>query len=744
MDTLRKLAEQRLRQALDRSRSETDTRDVSYLLHDLRVHQIELEMQNDELRNTQAVLSASRDRFSHLYNFSPVSYCTLDQRGIVIECNLTLCRLLNRERSELIGYPLGRNLPAEDLPILQDMFSQRDPAVENTLRLRSHHEGAPILHVLLKLQRVEKPIEDTGHWRAAISDITSLHQLTEELRIKSAAIENTLEGVLITRVDGTICFVNAAFEKTTGYSLQKVVGKNPNILHSGKHTSSFYQDMWQAITHNGHWRGEIWNRRANGEIYPEWMSISTVFDASKKPAYYVGVFSDITTEENMRQRLHKLAYYDGVTDLPNRHLFMDRLGQAIADARRNHRKLALLFIDLDRFKNINDTLGHSTGDLLLIEVSRRIAANLREVDTVARMGGDEFMILLSNITGDKDSLLIANKLLGAMADPFDLEGRQYHISASIGISHFPADGAEAEDIIRHADIAMYQAKAQGRNTYYRYTGAADEKQTAHLDLENDLRHAVRLNSLDLHYQLQKNLTDGRWSGVEALLRWHHPERGFIPPADFIPIAEETGLIVDIGYWVLRRACKQFLAWQRDGLDVGRISINLSPHQFLQSNLVERMREILDETGMSPHHLGVEITESAAMPNFLYSVRTLEALREMGVAIYIDDFGTGFSSLSHLRRLPIDILKIDRSFVADTPGQSDDVAIVRAIIAMARAMNIEIVAEGIEADEQLEFLRQEGCHAGQGYLLSRPVSAVEVTRLMRELPAEGTSTGASNG
>jgi diguanylate cyclase (GGDEF)-like protein/PAS domain S-box-containing protein len=735
MNTLRQMAEQRLGEVLGEVGPAPGMEDDARLLHDLRVHQIELEMQNEELRNTQAVLSASRDRFSHLYNFSPVSYCTLDTKGIVLECNLTLCQLLNRERSELIGYPLGRNLPPEDVPILQDMFSNREPVVENTLRLRSHRKDTPMLHVLLRLQRLEKPIEGAGHWLAAISDITSLHHLTEELRIKSAAIENTLEGVLITRADGKICFVNDAFEKTTGYTQQQVLGKNPNILHSGKHTAAFYQDMWQAIIKDGHWRGEVWNRRANGEIYPEWLSISSILDTHNKPAYYVAVFSDITTEENMRQRLHKLAYYDGVTDLPNRHLFMDRLRQAIADARRNNRKFALLFIDLDRFKNINDTLGHSTGDLLLVEVSRRIASNLREVDTVARMGGDEFMILLPNIQHDKDSLLIANKLLGAMADPFNLEGRQYHISASIGISHFPADGTEAEDIIRHADIAMYQAKAQGRNTYHRYTGAADEKQAAHLDLENDLRHAVRLNSLDLHYQLQKNLTDGCWSGVEALLRWNHPERGFISPADFIPIAEETGLIVDIGYWVLRRACKQFIAWRREGLEVGRISINLSPHQFLQSNLVERMREILEETGMSPHHLGVEITESAAMPNFLYSVRTLEALREMGVAIYIDDFGTGFSSLSHLRRLPIDILKIDRSFVAETPGHGDDVAIVRAIIAMARAMNIEIVAEGIEDGAQLEFLRTEGCHAGQGFLLSKPVPAAEVTRLMKETQPE---------
>jgi diguanylate cyclase (GGDEF)-like protein/PAS domain S-box-containing protein len=729
MEELRHRAEARADQAPDQEIHGLEVGEVQRLIHELRVHQIELEMQNDELRETQVVLATARDRFSHLYDFSPVSYCTLDANGIVVECNLTLCQLLGKERRQLIGYPLGRNLPAEDLPILSDMLSNRNASVEQQLHIRGHGAEDQSILALVTLHRLTRRDEKGGHWLAAISDITSLHRVTEELRVKSAAIENTLEGVLITKANGDICFVNAAFVKTTGFTPKQVLGKNPKILQSGKHTPSFYKDMWQAIANDGHWRGEVWNRRASGEIYPEWLSISTVLDKNHKPAFYVGVFSDITTEENMRERLHKLAYYDGITELPNRHLFMDRLNQSIADARRNNRVFALLFLDLDRFKNINDTLGHTTGDNLLVEVSRRIAANLREVDTVSRMGGDEFMVLLPHIDTDNDSLVVARKLLAAMAAPFNLSGRQYHISASIGISHFPADGTEAEDIIRHADIAMYQAKEHGRNTYHRYTQSFDEKQLLHLDLENDLRHALRLNGLELHYQPQQDLADGSWSGVEALLRWNHPERGFIPPLDFIRIAEETGLIVEIGYWVLRRACLQYLAWRRSGLDVGHISVNLSPHQFLQSNLIERMREIIVETGMPPDRLGVEITESAAMPNFQYSVRTLESLREMGVTIYIDDFGTGFSSLSHLRRLPIDILKIDRAFVAETPGNSDDVAIVRAIIAMARTMNLRIVAEGIETAEQLDFLHREGCHNGQGYLFSRPVIPEDVIRLM---------------
>jgi len=727
---LRRIAEEQAGESLDTAPPSLRPEEIRRLIHELRVHQIELEMQNEEMRETQVVLAASRDRLSHLYDFSPVSYCTLDAKGIVLECNLTLCQLLKKERRQLIGYPLSRHQPPEDIPILLDMLNSREATLERQLRLRSHSEEKQDCHVLLKLDRITKQENTTGFWLAAISDISSLLRLTEELRIKSAAIENTMEGVLITQANGQICFVNSAFEKTTGYTQKQVLGKNPNILQSGKHTPTFYQDMWQSIAKNGHWRGEVWNRRATGEIYPEWISISTVFDDAHKPAYYVGVFSDITTEENMRQRLHKLAYYDGVTDLPNRHLFMDRLNQAIADARRNKRTFALLFLDLDRFKNINDTLGHTTGDHLLVEVSQRIAHNLREVDTVSRMGGDEFMVLLPNIDSGKDANLVAQKLLSAMSTPFDLAGRQYHITVSIGISQYPEDGDEADDIIRHADIAMYQAKEKGRNAYHRYRQSFDEKHQIHLDLENDLRHALLLNSLELHYQPQQELISGRWHGVEALLRWHHPERGFVPPMEFIRIAEDTGLIVEIGYWVLRRACQQFLAWRRASLDIGRISINLSPHQFLQSNLIERMREILEETGMPATCLGIEVTESAAMPNFQYSVRTLEALREMGITIYIDDFGTGFSSLSHLRHLPIDILKIDRAFIAEIPGNNDDIAIARAIIAMAKTLNLEIIAEGIETTAQMDFLRQEGCHAGQGYLLSRPITPDAVFQLMK--------------
>jgi diguanylate cyclase (GGDEF)-like protein/PAS domain S-box-containing protein len=729
MDDLRKKAERQLSAILDQPTADIEAPSTLSLMHDLRVHQIELEMQNEELRNAQAELTASRDRFAQLYDVSPVGYCTLDTRGVVVQCNLTLCQLLGKDRGQLINYALGQHCPAADLPILQNMLKSRKTPVEGQIRLRANNPAQTVHHVLLKLQQINWRDNNSGHWLASISDISSLHRTTAELTVKSAAIENMLEGVIITDANNLICFVNKAFEQTTGYRSQEVLGRNPKLLQSGRQDADFYQAMWQSIAEEGHWRGELWNRRASGEVYPEWISIISVGGNDGDSGHFVGVFSDITTEENMRRRLHDLAYFDGVTNLPNRHLFMDRLNQVIADALRYQRSFALLFLDLDRFKNINDTLGHSMGDLLLVEVSRRIAASLRETDTVSRMGGDEFMILLPHVQSVSDARGVAEKLLDSMSNPIDLEGRHYYVSASIGISCYPGDGLDAEELIRHADMAMYQAKSHGRNTYRLYTPSLDEGQVSSLDLENDLRHALRLETLELYYQPQRSLVDDRWFGVEVLLRWNHPERGFIPPDEFIRIAEETGLIVSIGYWVLRQASEQYLAWRRAGLDVGRISINLSTHQFLQGNLVEQLRGILDETGMPPHRLGIEITESAAMPNFDYSVRTLDALRKMGIVIYIDDFGTGFSSLSHLRHLPIDCLKIDRTFVSEIPDNGDDIAIARAIIAMARSMNLQIVAEGIETSEQLEFLRHEGCHTGQGFLFSRPMPSNAIQALM---------------
>ncbi|MEO5343480.1 MAG: EAL domain-containing protein [Gammaproteobacteria bacterium SHHR-1] len=709
---------------------------IQALMHDLRVHQIELEMQNEELRKTQSVLSASRDKFSQLFDAAPVGYCTLDAKGLILECNHTLCQLIGLNRVKLLRYPLGQFVEASNLSILHHLLHSDQVNMEQAL-LFSHPQRTSPLHLLLNLHRISNPLEGSeATWLVALSDISQLQELALQLKIKGRALESTLEGVMITDSRLKICYVNPAFEKTTGYSQEQALGKTPDLLKSGKHTPTFYADMWNRLNQEGCWHGEVWNRRANGEIYPEWLSISTILGDKRQPQYYVGVFSDISREESTRRRLHQLAYFDGITELPNRHLFMDRLNQELAHARRNRGAFALLFMDLDRFKSINDTLGHTVGDELLLQVSRRLARTLRENDTVARMGGDEFLMLLPGVDSQLAAEQVAGKILDLMAQPFDLEGRLYHVSISVGLSRFPDDGLDAETLIKHADIAMYRSKDSGRNTFSSFNLSLNKDIAERVLLENDLREALRHDRLELHYQPQWNFSDGSWFGVEALLRWNHPEQGMIPPDLFIPLAEESGLIVHIGAWVLRRAVQQFLHWGQEGTEVGLISVNLSPHQFLQSNLISLIDEVLGESGMPASRLALEITEHAAMPNFQYSVKTLEALRERGIAIHIDDFGTGFSSLSHLRHLPIDVLKIDRQFIDEIPHNQDDLAIVQSILAMAKALKLSVVAEGVETSEQRDFLHQQGCDIGQGYLFSRPLPSWEIGPLLKQQPTTG--------
>lgn len=710
--------------ALKESNSaQLDSVEMDVMLHELAVHQIELEMQNDELRESQEGLAVSRDQYATLFDYAPVGHCSLDSNHIIVRSNYKLATMLGIERGRLSGNPLMKYVHKEDLALFLHRIKQ--PRNEGTFKCRLQSRNGDILYVSMSAMQLNHREEREERLLLAISDITDSHKMGVELKVKSRAVENTLEGIMISGSNHKICYVNPAFEETTGYTHDEVIGQDPSILQSGRHDKEFYRDMWRDLAKMGYWKGEIWNRRKSGEIFPEWLSINAVRNEKDEVDYYVGVFSDITTQEEIRQRLHSLAYYDSITMLPNRHLLLDRIEQALKEAHREQGEFALLFMDLDRFKSINDTLGHTVGDQLLAAVAERLKTVLRAVDTVSRMGGDEFMILLHKIDNETQADEVAQKVLRAMNEPFDLEGHQYHISISIGLSIYPRDGDDFETLIKHADIAMYKAKSNGRNTYQHFCPDMNERLVDHFELENDLRHALKNGELELYYQPQIDLASGEWMGVEALLRWNHPTKGYIPPTTFIKLAEETGLIVKIGYWVIYTACQQFVDWKKSSCEPGSISINLSPHQFHQVNLVHKIEGILAEVGMSPSELTLELTESAAMPNLEYSIKTLKAFQSMGINISIDDFGTGFSSLSYLRQMPIDTLKIDRSFVMNTPSDSDDVAIVQAIIAMAKSLNLEIVAEGIETQQQYDFLSASGCHLGQGYLMSRPIPAKEI-------------------
>lgn len=553
-----------------------------------------------------------------------------------------------------------------------------------------------------------------------------------DIRLRQAAtvFESTREGVIITDLDVRILTVNRAFSDITGYKESDVVGRKPSILRSGRQDPSFYQAMWASIEATGYWQGEIWNRRKSGELYPQILSISVVYDSQRSPSYYVGVMTDISQLRQSEARLEHLVHYDPLTHLPNRRLLQSRLDHALGQAERQQRRIALLFIDLDRFKTVNDSLGHPIGDELLEALAQRLATRLRDEDTLGRLGGDEFLLILEQLQRPEDAAGVAQTVLGLLERPFRLaSGAEIYVGASIGISLYPEDGGSVTDLIKHADVAMYQAKEEGRGTYRFYTPSLTRVANERLALEARLHRALADGELQLHYQPQFATHDKRLIGCEALVRWMSPEEGMVPPARFIPLAEETGLIVPLGSWVLRTACVQAKHWLDGAWPEVRIAVNLSGRQLLDPNLAERVAGILAETGLPPERLKLELTESMIMDHVEQTADLLRGLKSLGLRLSIDDFGTGYSSLAYLKRFPIDELKIDRSFVQDIPDDQDDMTIAATIIAMARNLRLKVIAEGVETQEQLDFLRRQGCHACEGYLLGRPMPAEEFARMV---------------
>ncbi|MGE0081882.1 MAG: EAL domain-containing protein [Thiohalomonadaceae bacterium] len=555
-------------------------------------------------------------------------------------------------------------------------------------------------------------------------DVTERKQAEDRLRQSAAVFENTADGVMITNANQEIIAVNTAFTEITGFSAEEATGNTPSMLKSERQDAAFYRAMWKEIGQTGRWRGEIWNRRKSGEVHPVWMTISVVRDPTGRIVNYVGVFSDITAIKHSQEQLDHLAHHDPLTDLPNRLLLSARLTHAMEQARREDNRLAVLFLDLDRFKNVNDTLGHPVGDQLLQMVAARLRDHLRECDTVARIGGDEFVVTLDKIDDPSEVTVVAQKLLDVLVEPFVVADNELHLGASIGIAVFPKDGDDMATLLKNADAAMYLAKEQGRNTYRFYTTELGIEAEERFYLESGLRHALQRDEFTLYYQPQVDMETGRVTGAEALLRWQHPELGMVSPVRFIPLAEDTGLILPIGEWVLHEACRQFVAWRSAGLALERISVNLSGVQVQHGNLVATVQKALVETGIDPRHLELEITESQIMRHPEQAAVILDGLQELGVELAIDDFGTGYSSLSYLKRFPLDNLKVDKSFVHDIPHDANDAAIVRAVIALAENLQLRVTAEGVETEAQRDFLLAHGCRQAQGWLFGRPVPAQE--------------------
>ncbi len=561
-------------------------------------------------------------------------------------------------------------------------------------------------------------------------------QAESRLRLAGEVIDNLSEAVIIVDEKFMTTSVNPAFSEITGYNSGDVIGKHPPFYVAMKKDKSLLDRMWQEIKNKGRWEKELWIKHKNGKDYAERISVSAITNEAGKVTQYAAVISDITKRKQDEERIHYQANFDPLTGLPNRAMFHDRLNHALPTMIRANRKLALMFIDLDGFKLINDTLGHDVGDLLLKEASVRLLGCVREGDTVARLGGDEFTVIMPNLVDPRHAPLVGQRVLDALVKPFHMKGHEAFVSGSIGITIFPDDATEAGDLLKNADAAMYSAKDKGKSNFQFFTNDLNEEVKERAALKNGLNKALEKNELQLHYQPKLDTKSGQIMGVEALMRWNSPELGFVSPARFIPVMEETGVVVEAGEWALRTACKQHRKWLDEGLPSIRVAVNLSARQLRDGLFVSIVKNVMDETGIKPDGLEIEITESMLMEDAAKAVVALRELHDMGIHIAMDDFGTGYSSLSYLKRFPIDTIKIDRSFVMDITTSPDDAEIIRTIIIMGKTLNRKVVAEGVETEDQLVMLEKYECDEIQGYFFSRPLPADESTRFMIEHMRKG--------
>jgi diguanylate cyclase (GGDEF)-like protein/PAS domain S-box-containing protein len=684
--------------------------------------------------SVELALRASENRTRAVLDNVGVGIIVIDEKGVIETFNPAAEMIFGYSCSEVLGRNVSQLMP-EPHRSLHDDYLKRyresgkpqvmatgKPAVLGVTRevIGMRKNGA---HFPLALKTSEIAVEGKRLFIASARDISTRKQNEQSLRIAAIAFE-TNEGILIADRDHTILRVNQAFTNLTGYSAMEAIGQTPDLLKSGRDDAAFYPSMWEIIARDKYWQGETWSRRKNGEIYPIWLTTTAVTDADGQVTHYVSEFSDITLRKAADEQIHRLAFYDPLTNLPNRRLLQDRLQLALTYSARHKRHGAIMFIDLDNFKILNDTRGHNIGDLLLTEVARRIQDCVRSGDAVARLGGDEFVVLLEELSEDASmagaaAQDIGEKILSSINRPFTLQGIEHHSSASIGISLFLGNDISMGSLFTHADSAMYQAKTSGRNTVRFFDPSMQAELILRTALADDLRQALSLWQLELYYQIQ---VDSHGAvGAEALLRWQHPERGMVSPMKFIPIAEETGLIVPIGAWVLQTACTQLKAWQDDTLTRDlHLAVNVSARQFRQPNFVDQVLEILKNTGADPLKLKLELTESLVLENIVDTIEKMQALRIKGLRFSLDDFGTGQSSLTYLKRLPLEQIKIDQSFVRDITTDPSDATIVQTIIGMAGNLGLDIIAEGVETEAQREFLERHGCHVYQGYLFGKPM------------------------
>jgi diguanylate cyclase (GGDEF)-like protein/PAS domain S-box-containing protein len=678
-------------------------------------------------------LKQSEERYRTLYDKTPAMVHSIDRDGRLVSVSEHWLRSLGYSADDVIGRNIQDFMtePSRhyaEKKVLPEFL--RTGVLEEVPYQFVKSDGA-VMDVLLSAIAERDADGAVVRSLAVVIDVTERKRAEERLRLAGMVFDATTEAIMVTDANNRIKAVNPAFTQITDYTSGDVAGKNPAILSSGRHDAAFYRSMWESLEGTGHWEGEIWNRRKNGEIYPAWLSIAVIRDESGKAVEYVALFSDITKRKQDEEHIRRRANTDALTGLPNRTAFLDRLSLAISGAQRQGGLVALLFIDLDGFKAVNDTFGHIAGDRVLIMAAERLRSCAREADTVARFGGDEFTVILPGIARAENAATVAEKVIGAFSAPFPCNHGEALIGASIGITVFPTDGDNAVTLLRNADLAMYRAKDGGPNVYKFFTSQMDARALQRLRLEGDLRRALGEDALEVHYQPVIDLRSGHVTGAEALLRWNHPTRGIVLPEEFVPLAEETGLIVPIGAWVLRTASRQTMVWRKAGMADFVLGVNLSTRQLQPGFSPQAVAQVLEETGLAPEHLTFEITENLVMGDTPEGIAWLHGIKDLGVRLSIDDFGTGYSSVTSLKRLPIDVVKIDRSFIGNATNNQEGASLVKTVIAMVHSLGLKVVAEGVETAEQLEFLTSHKCDYGQGYFLGAPMPCEDFVGFVRE-------------
>lgn len=730
---LRERAEARWEDLRDQS---TDEINLTFegsrkLLHELQVHQIELEMQNDELRRIHIKAEESKARYVELYDFAPVGYCTVSETGLILQANLALATILGVPRGELLQQPFSRLIDRQD----QDIFYQlragllqeklQDEIHECELRMLQFNEEKIHAHLAASLRQVK---DHTKSLQLVISDITIRKQAEVKLQLAARVFRHAREGIIITDAQSNIINVNQAFTRITGYTLDEAVGQNPRLLSSGLQNREYYENLWKELRDKGYWSGEIWNLRKNKEMYAGLLSISAIRDEQGNTQQYLGLFTDITELKEHQNILDRMAHYDALTSLPNRLLLSDRLHQGLAQAQRSNQKLAVVYLDLDGFKSINDTFGHAAGDQVLITVAQRMQKELREGDTLARLGGDEFVAVLMGLVNNNGSLPLLSRLLAVAALPVLVDGVKLQVSASLGVTFYPQAQyiyIGADQLLRQADQAMYQAKVSGKNRYQIFDAKQDRNLRDYHESLQRIELALENKEFELYYQPKVNMRLGTVIGVEALIRWQHPQQGLLAPAQFLPVIEEHPLALAVGEWVINTALAQMEVWHDSGLDLP-VSINIGAQQLQHPDFVQKLKAtVARHPDLQPGYLELEVLETSALQDIVQVSTVINECAQFGVFFALDDFGTGYSSLNYLKRLRVSQLKIDRSFVLGMLENTDDLAILEGVIGLSSAFDLGTIAEGVETQKHGEMLLQIGCELAQGYFIARPMPAAQL-------------------